>query len=71
MSTLNKSIIIAIIIIIKTTTIIIIMIIIMIIIIIIMIIIIIPSWPQNTRLRSGGGHSHVLRADEVLFNLGW
>ena len=30
-----------------------------------------PAWPQNTGLPSGRGHSHVLRADEVLFSLGW
>ena len=28
-------------------------------------------WPRNTGLTSGEGHSHVLRADEVLISLGW
>ena len=27
-------------------------------------------WPRNTGLASGGGHSHVLRADKALFSLG-
>ena len=36
-----------------------------------MIIIIITPWSRNTGLISGGGHSHVLREDEVLFSLGW
>ena len=43
---------------------------IIIIIIIITATIIILLWPRNTGLTSGGGHSHVLRAVEVLFSLG-
>ena len=35
------------------------------------IIIKITPWPRNTGLTSGGGHSHVLRADEALFSLSW
>ena len=46
------------------------MIMVMILIIIIMIIIM-PPWNRNTGLTSVKGHSHVLRADEVLFSLGW
>ena len=38
---------------------------------IIIVIIIIPPWPRNTRLTSGKGHSHLLRADEVLLSLDW
>ena len=51
--------------------IIIITIIIIIIVIIIIVITIITRWPRNTGLTSGGGHGHVLRADEALVSFGW
>ena len=41
------------------------------IIITIIIMIIISPWPRNTWLTSGRRYSHVLRADEALFSLGW
>ena len=50
---------------------IIIAIIIMIVIILIISIIVFPPKPWNSRLTSGVGLSHVLRAGEVLFSLGW